>query len=206
MFCSNCGKPASGNFCSGCGHALQAEFADPADVVLLDWSNEVNYELLIAVPEVRDRIAAAGRLHRKQMSAEQFLKVYDLVVPTGVPMEKLIDFARPLYSKLGMNMDKTTSRRLSMPAGKALVGALCAMAKNGTELQSVEQAEDGCTLNANMPSSIWSFAGDLRVSVQRDGRATLVETNIKIPGQKFDWGKSQRLMDDLFDSIPAFAA
>ncbi len=206
MFCSNCGTQASGNFCAACGHALQAVAPKPAEIIPIDWSQEVCYERLIAIPEVRDRIANAGSQHRKHMSAEEFMSAFDQLVGYGVPMSKVVDFARPFYSKLGINTDKSTSRRLHLPPGKALVGVLCSMAKNGTELKGVEQAEGGCVLNAVMPSSIWSFSGDLRVTVRKEGSATHVETNIKIPGQKFDWGKSQRLMDELLDSIPAFAA
>lgn len=206
MFCSNCGTKATGKFCAACGHALQAAALEPTDIIPIDWSEEVRYERLIAIPEIRDRIAAAGSLHRKHMSAEEFLSTFDQLVGYGVPMSKVIDIARPFYSKLGLNTDKTTSRRLNLPPGKALVGVLCSMAKNGTKLKGVDQAEDGCVLNAVMPSSIWSFSGDLRVTVRKELGASYVETNIKIPGQKFDWGKSQRLMDELLDSIPAFAA
>jgi len=58
MFCSNCGSRADGKFCSACGHALQAVVAEPAEIIPIDWSNEINYERLISVPEVRDRVAA----------------------------------------------------------------------------------------------------------------------------------------------------
>ncbi len=206
MFCSNCGSRADGKFCSACGHALQAVVAEPAEIIPIDWSNEINYERLISVPEVRDRVAAAGSLYHKGMSGEEFLGTFDKLVPTGVSMEKLVEIARPLYARLGLNTAKSSSKRFTMPAGRVLVGVLCAMAMHGNELTKVDQHEDGCTLHATIPSSIYSFSGELHFTVRRETSATLIEAETKIPGQKFDWGKSQRLLDNLFERIPAFAA
>jgi len=177
-----------------------------AEVVPIDWRREVNYERLLSVTEVRDRIAAAGRMHRKQISAEQLLATADLLVPMGVSMEKLAVLAQPLYARLGMNVNKSAQRQLRLPPGQVLVGVLCALAKDGCELTAVEQAQDGCALSATIPSSIWSFAGELLITVQSDAASTRVEANAKIPGQKFDWGRSQRLLDSLLDSTAAFAA
>lgn len=177
-----------------------------AEAVPIDWRREVNYERLLSVTEVRDRITAAGRMHRKQMSGEQLLATFDELVPMGVSLEKLAVLAQPLYARLGLNTNKRAQRQLPLPAGQVIVGVLCAMAKEGCELTAVEQAQDGCALRATIPSSIWSFAGELLVTVEGDASSTRVEANAKIPGQKFDWGRSQRLLDSLLDSTAAFAA
>ena len=206
MFCSNCGSSAAGKFCSTCGHALQATPDGPSTTIPIDWSGEIHYARLITIPEVRDRVAAAGRLYSKRMSGEELLDTFDKLVPIGVSMKQLVTIAQPIYSRLGMNTTKSSSKRLNMPPGRVLVGVLCAMAKGGCEFQEIEQYEDGCTLRATIPSSIYSFAGELRVTVRKESTATFIEANTKIPGQKFDWGKSRRLLDNLFENIPAFAA
>ncbi len=206
MYCSNCGSRVGGDFCSACGQALLATVAKPAESAPIDWPNEIHYERLLSVPEVRDRIAAAAGLYRKQISGEQFLEAFDKLVPMGVSMEKIVTMAQPIYSRLGINTTKSQSMQLNMPPGQVLVGVLCAMAKHGNELKQVDQGEDRCLLHSTIPSSLYSFSGDLCVSVQRKGAATHIEANTRIPGQKFDWGKSQRLLDNLFVSIPSFAA
>lgn len=177
-----------------------------AEVVPIDWRREVNYERLLSATEVRGRIASAARMHRKQVSGEQLLAVFDQLVPMGIPLEKIAVLAQPLYARLGLNTNKSAQRQLPLPIGQVLVGVLCALAKQGCELTGVEQAVDGCALHATIPSSIWSFAGELLVTVQGDGPATRIEANAKIPGQKFDWGHSQRLLDALLDNTASFAA
>jgi len=206
VYCSHCGQPAGGNFCSACGKALTAAQVPLAEVVPIDWRCEVNYEALLTAKEVRDRIARAGRMHRKQMSGEELLATFDKLVPMGVPLEKIAVLAQPLYARLGLNMTKTAQRQLPLPVGQVLVGVLCALAKEGCELTWVDQADDGCVLHATIPSSIWSFAGELLITVELAGQSTRVEANAKIPGQKFDWGRSQRLLDSLLGSTAAFAA
>lgn len=72
MYCTERGKRGSGKFCGHCGTALgnEGEFA----VVPMDWSNEHRYELLIQVPEIRERIARHAFRVKTSMTAEEFLR------------------------------------------------------------------------------------------------------------------------------------
>jgi hypothetical protein len=60
----------------------------PADAPAGDWSDEVGYRALTAVPEVRDRLARAAAQSKKGMSAEQFMAIGDKVLGplTGAPV------------------------------------------------------------------------------------------------------------------------
>ena len=82
-----------------------------------------------------------------------------------------------------------------------LVGVLCSLASAGHELRKATHAQDGCILEATIPSDIWSFAGDLFVTIKPQGQATLVEAAAIVKGQKFDWGKSRRCLDRLFGDL-----
>ena len=86
MYCSECGVKGTGKFCTACGNRLVASQANGsgeagcdlrATVALpVDWSNVVDYEQLISIPAVRDRIARAAAQSKKRMTGEEILDLY----------------------------------------------------------------------------------------------------------------------------------
>ena len=209
MYCSECGKRAPGKFCWSCGARLapnsavdeQQKDADPVDV---DWSKLTDYEALLRVPEVRNRIAQHAAMCKAKFSGEQFLECCDKVLTPltgGVPMTLIASIAQPISEKLGLKMSKTRSGQMTEPAGKVIVAVLCSLARNGQKLGQVAQMASGCTLHAAMPSDMWSLKGDLVVDVRAEGNTTFVEAGLTIPGQVYDWGKSQRALSQLFSDL-----
>lgn len=227
MFCSECGTKASGKFCHNCGTRLVAgqtggqlsvvadsamldssddDSVPLAELVLIDWTLETNYRALLAHDEVRQRIATAGSRYRAQISGEEVLALFDSIAPSGVPLDKLCKLLVPLYDKMGIRTGKQARTAFMLPPGRVLSGVLCALASAGHTIKQVEQATDGCMLTATIPSNMWSFEGELVVSVHAAERQTIVEAATKIPGQLYDWGKSQKVLDELFQQSQAFAA
>lgn len=204
MFCSNCGARTSGNFCSECGASLKS-IPDSAAVVSQDWSHEVRYEKLIHIPEVRDMISRHATMAKVGLSGEEFLALFDKMIPLGVPLGKLGAALQAIYGQLGVKTGKENSKTLESPPGTVMVKVLCSLAQHGQVLQQVRQFEDGCLLEATLPSDMWSFAGVLYVSVRDIGTGTNVDGTTKIQGQIFDWGKSKRLLKELFADIEATA-
>ncbi len=205
MFCSNCGAEVSGNFCSKCGAPLGDVSASSATVAQ-DWSREMLYEKLIRIPEVRDTVSRHAAMAKKRLSGEEFLAFSDKVIPLGVSLEKLGAVVQPIYVQLGVKTGKEYSETLSSPPGTVIVSALCSLARHGQVLQQVRQFEDGCLLEATLPSDMWSFEGALYVSVRKTGTGTRVDGATKIKGQLFDWGKSKRCLETLFADIKATPA
>jgi hypothetical protein len=116
MFCSNCGAEASENFCSKCGAPLR-NIAAASVVVDHDWSQEVRYERLIRIPEVRDLISRHAAMAKKYLSGEEFLAFVDKVIPLGVSVEKLGAIVQPISAKLGIKTGKQCAEtRRSLPA------------------------------------------------------------------------------------------
>lgn len=205
MFCSNCGAEASGNFCSKCGSSLR-DTTIPLPAVVQDWSEEVRYEHLIRIPEVRALIDKHVSMARKSLSGEEFLALADKVLPLGVSLEKLGGAVQPIYAQLGMKTGKEHSEVLPTSPGTVIVSALCSLARNSQVLQQVQQLEDGCLLEAILPSDIWSWQGILYVSVRKVETGTRVDGATSIKGQWFDWGKSKRCLEMLFSDIRATPA
>jgi hypothetical protein len=173
-----------------------------------DWSQLVDYETLLTVPEVRWQIDRHSAQAEKRLSGEEFLKKCDLVfapVMGGVSMAGVASICQPLYAKLGIKTGKSEQQTLPYPAGRTIVAVLCSLARQGQQLNKVTQADDGCMIEATIPSDIWSFAGELVVTVVRQPVGTLVEAAATIPGQKFDWGKSSRTLERLFADLQTIA-
>lgn len=224
MFCSECGAEAGGKFCWKCGSRLtfgpaaeagpQSQPAHVSDVPssppgppplpgssAAAWHEDLCYERLIAIPEVRDRIAKAAGRYRAGISGEQFLALFDAIVPTGVSLQKLCVALQPMTSRLGLKTGKSSQLALQVSPGRAAVAVLCSFAAHGHSLKNVQQAGDGIALQAVIPSSLWSLTGELSVSIQRHPAQVGVTASTQVAGQLFDWGHSQRLLDRLFDDI-----
>jgi hypothetical protein len=217
VFCSNCGARAGGNFCAACGARLTAvptgatppplPVEQPSEPLPHDWHDEVRYSVLMHFPEVRDRIAHHAGLARKKMTGEQFIELYDKLLGsiTHGSLSTVVSIAKPLSSWLGIKTGKNRTELLTLPVGKVIVAGLCSLARHGWEMQKVHQGEDGCVLEATLPSDLWSLAGEVIVSVKRCDLGTVVEAAAKISGQKYDWGKCQKCLDELFADLLTLA-
>lgn len=206
MYCSNCGEKASGNFCASCGARLATADGKPANAVVpLDWSQEVRYETLVQIPEVRDRIAREATGAKKSLTGEQYLELFDKAFSPAVSLKKVAEIAQPLYASWGIQTGKTRLGIMPAPVGKVIVAVLCSLARTGRTIKHVTQAEDGCVLEATMPSDLFSLEGEEVISIRRTAEGTRVEAATKIPGQLYDWGKCNRCLSKLFEELEAVA-
>lgn len=215
MFCSECGAQAAGKFCSACGTKLQPNEAPSPETIALptDWSDIIEYEILLRIPEVRDLVAHAVSQSKKGMTGEEFLELSGQALgkmaglPISLPMTSLAHFAQSTYAKLGIQTGKSRSEFIAKPPGRILVTLLCSLARAGRTVRSAHQLTDGCILVAALPSDLFALEGDLIVTVGRAPGGTRVEAKTEIKGQLFDWGKSTRCLDALIiDLISAKAA
>jgi hypothetical protein len=202
MYCHQCGAKTYGKYCSKCGTKLitvDSNLEPPPQ----DWANEIRYEVLLSIPEVRDLVARHASQAQKRMSADDFLELCDkaFVPITGVSLAKVGAIVQPIYATLGIKTGKIRKELFTEPVGKALIAAICSLARHGQSLNKVEQGEDGCLLKAGIPSDIWSFRGDILVTIQHQEQGSSVEATTIIKGQLYDWGKSKRILTELFDDI-----
>lgn len=201
MFCSECGVEASGKFCFNCGSPLHAGGAAVEPIAEIDWQHDPRYELVLRVESVRETIARHAAGAKQGMSGEALLAICDKIVSSPVSLEGIASVVQPIYASWGVRTGKDRTERIEAPIGRAIARTLCSLAAQNQTVQGVEQAETGCVLTAELPSNIWSFAGELKVSLLADGEATQVAAATNIPGQMYDWGKSQRCLAQLFADL-----
>jgi hypothetical protein len=215
MFCSECGVEASGKFCWSCGKPLaqagkslavvpQEIMPRPdANLPVANWADMSDCQALLAVPEVRGRIASYATKAKKTLSGEDFLAACDKILSpfSGVSYTLIAKIAQPLAERLGFKSMKTRSERMIERPGIVIVALLCSLAENNQQVREAIKEPNGCTITAALPSDIWSLKTDLVVSVRAESQFTIVEACVTIPGQKYDWGKCNRVLDHLFDDL-----
>jgi len=207
MYCSECGVKASGKFCHNCGHLL---LVPDSNLVLKNddvtrqnenWEHDPHYENIIQVEAVRTVIAHHGEKAPKIISGEAILAVYDKVMSSPIPLEKLAAVVQPLYASWGIRTGKERQEFVTTPIGRCIARCLCSMARHGQKLQNVEQHNEGCVLTAELPSSVCSLKGTLTISLQARQAQTQIAAKTSIPGQMYDWGKSNRCLEQLFEDL-----
>jgi hypothetical protein len=204
VYCSNCGTKAEGRYCFNCGSPLINDL--PSD---FDWTGTLDYSTLRRVQAVRDRIAQCADGARAKLSAEKFIEYCDTALKPliGIPIplkpitELVTPLVLPIYSRLGINVEKAQVRDFRIAPGVALVTALCFLARQSMEVVRVHQLPRACVIEARIPSDMWSWAGSLVMTVTHEDERVKVEAASIIKGQKYDWGKSNRLLRELFADL-----
>lgn len=208
MFCSNCGVKASGNFCHACGTKLVAgEEVAPATlpITAVAWEDEIRYEMLIKVPHVRTTLAKLATEAEPGLSANDYLSLCDSVFkPMGpISMSKVAPLVQKMYANWGVKTGKQRVEVITQPPGLVLFKVLCAMARQCQKIKEVSQGDDGCVIQAIIPSSLWTMEGKLLITVTRVAGGTQVESATTIAGQYYDWGVSNKVLNQLFQSMKA---
>ena len=170
-----------------------------------DWRTSVDVQTILANSHVRGLIAEVSGNRPSGMSGEQFLdisdKVFSVIGIGGVSTKLIADVAQPLYARIGIKTGKEETRGYQSPTGQTIAATLCSLASRNQTLKDAAQADDGCVLTATVPSSIYAFEGDLVVTIERRDAGAMVTGAVTIPGQAFDWGRSKRVLRDMFKDI-----
>jgi hypothetical protein len=176
------------------------------DEAATDWSEEHRFEVVVAVPAVRISVADCMSRARAPMSADEFLSGFATDLPRTFEraFRRGADRGRDFGERMGLRTAKSRDGRTAAPIGHAIAWALCSLAARAQRVRSVEQAEDGCTLIAAIPSDRRSFGGELRISLRRGGDGgTEIHAEAEIPGQLYDWGTSKKTLAALFADLGA---
>ena len=215
MFCTQCGRKVgeTDRFCAQCGApkaGTEAASPQPPPVPetdpSLDWRASMVPREIMGHPDVRARIEAVTGENPRGMSAEQFYEFARPVMAiTGagpVPPLKLIkDISLPISAKLGMKTSRDTSQGFRNTFGETLAGVLCSLASRSQPLEDITEATNGCVIRSKMLSSIWSWEGDLIITLEAKEEGTLMSAAITVPGQLSDMGQSKRVLKALVEDV-----
>jgi len=200
MYCHNCGNKVIGNYCSSCGTKINGEnsFNTPTN-----WALEQNFDELIKYPEVRALVSAYAEKSSKSLSAKEFLGLVDLAFAPigGLSLRKLTDVMVPVYQKSGISTGKSAKEKFNQSVQLVVVKCLCSLAINGYPLESSDKAINGLVLTAKIPSDMWTWGGNILITIEDFSSYTEVNIDAKIKGQLYDWGKSKGVIKKIFSDI-----
>lgn len=190
--------------------AAPMAFAEPASgpapsVPLEDWRETTDYRTVLAHPEVKALIADASRVSKAGMTADEFLKLAQPVLNAagagGVSMKLIAEIANPIYAKMGVKTGKDAKNGYATPFGRTLAAILCSLASRNQKLVAIQEGTDGCVVQAEIPSSMTTWTGNLTLTLERKPEGTLVTSAVVFPGQSSDWGRAKRLLEELHQDI-----
>lgn len=198
MFCSQCGAQATAKFCSQCGAALTAMGPSGAN-----WEDEIRYEVLLRFPEVRNLIAKSASMASKGLSGDKFIELCDKALSpfAGVSLSTVAAITIPIASRLGIRIGTSQQVSTSKKTGRVIVDAVCALAKRGWKLKDVKQGSDGCVVEGEIPADFWAWTAELLVTIHQTSHGTVLETAANVPGQWYDWGKTQAIVNGLLSEL-----
>jgi hypothetical protein len=174
------------------------------------WRETVIATEVLHHDEVRQLVSGASGLHGHGMTAEEFFKVakpmMKAVSPGSelVPMEAIAELSVGLGTRLGIKSGTEMRTVFAHPPGRVIAAVLCSFASRGQNLSACEQGRDGCALSAKLPSSLFTWTGDILATLVRQPEGTVMVANITIPGQMYDWGKGKKVLEDLISDVPKF--
>ncbi|MEO6832720.1 MAG: zinc ribbon domain-containing protein [Chitinophagaceae bacterium] len=198
MYCAICGKPVSGNFCANCGTPVAGSSESKPPTSTLHWEEETTIPALLANPEVATLIKYYAGQAEKKLDADDYLSIFDTIMkPGGISLKKLADISVPIFEKMGVNTAHSTVHTLPFGLHESIIRCVCAIAKEGLPVSKIDLAENGLVLVATIPSDLWSWAGEMAVTIEALGTQTQVNIHTVIKGQLYDWGKSNRRMERL---------
>ncbi|WP_432929192.1 hypothetical protein ACQPZZ_04430 [Microbispora sp. CA-135349] len=171
------------------------------------WKTEHRLSHLMSYPYVSFLIQQAAQGAQKQISAEKFLAVVggSIGAATGMPllgtMFQAGSVLAQLYGAMGVKVQKSRRASYQRPIGQVIVALLCALARGGYSVNQALQDSSGCAIKAHLPSSWLSWKGTISAAVAGDANRTYLEVGIHIPGQAYDWGRSNKILVSMFSEI-----
>lgn len=229
MYCVHCGVAGAANFCASCGQSQgsiptppKPHLTEASDVSLtivprghsdadptqqldreLDWTSSLDYESILNQAHARDRIAAASRRASPSVTGDDILEVFDAVSPIGFSLGKFTKAILPIYEKLGFKTDRRAQCLYDTPPGRLMLATLCSIASHALTIDEVQQASQKCSLSTEIPSSLYTNRGRLNILIEDCQTYCQITMTTRISGQWYDWGKSNRLANNILDAVLA---
>lgn len=208
MFCTECGRKfgETDKFCAECGTARPTAAPLPDIDPALDWRNSTNPREIMGHPEVRAQVEKVTGANPKGMSGERFYEIArPIMMITGAgpapPLKFIKDYSLPLTAKLGMKTGSEMSQGFRNTFGETFAAVLCSLASRSQPVEEITEATNGCVIRSKMLSSIWSWEGEMIITLETRDEGTLLTGVITVPGQLSDMGQSKRVLQALLDDV-----
>jgi hypothetical protein len=162
-----------------------------------EWADEVRYDVIIAIPPIRDMIERNWTTAIHSANTQKLLD--------GKSSQSKLALAALLQegmARKGRNVIAERAQLVQRPVGWVLADLACVLAGGRYTVRLAQQGSDGCVLECVIPRSpSVLIGGTMTVTVERTSHGTGVRAVAHLPGLLRDWGVSRRIFDHVFDNI-----
>lgn len=191
MKCPKCNKEAANNFCSFCGAKLKWK----------PLSTLTKYQDIISDERCQKIIMEEAEKAKTGMTAMEFLQYAQLVLPGRIPLSMMASISASIGEKLHWGKEKHGVRVYHHPYPYVILAVLVFLARHSLAVKEIKEADKRCLIVASVPSTATNLNGKMEIIVKGDETKTQVLTEAKLFGQWLDWGKTERLVDDILADI-----
>ena len=125
-------------------------------------------------------------------------------LPAGIG-QMLMGSGEALGKSFGFSTKKAMSHDLAAPYGIAVHGLVLALQAERYGLSTAFDTPKGAYIECDMPRDFFSMGGTIALDIAEVAAGSIrIGAACEVPGQKFDWGKSNRAMTEIFAKTDAF--
>ena len=158
---------------------------------------------------VKDILAKVGIVlggHTDGISDETMGKITGAAMglPAGIG-QMLMSGSEALGKSFGFSTKKAMSHDLAASYGIAVHALALALQAERYGLSTAFDTPHGACIECDMPHDFFSMGGTITLDVAELAAGQIrISAACEIPGQKFDWGKSNRAMTEIFAKTDGF--
>lgn len=128
---------------------------------------------------------------------------------SGLPApvaQVMLSASDALGKSIGLKSSAAVTRNFAMPYTPAVRGLLLALRATGHGITAAFDTPHGAYVEAGLPRDFLSLGGTVQFDIAEDAdRSVTMSGQSEISGQKFDWGKGKRALNEALDKADQFA-
>ncbi|MGH2514249.1 MAG: hypothetical protein ACRDHP_01200 [Ktedonobacterales bacterium] len=111
-----------------------------------------------------------------------------------------------LGNRLGIKTGKQLSRGFPVPYPTTVLALVLALRRLDKEITAIFDTPRGSSVEAKLPTDLFSMGGTMSFEIIDAGPPqTIIQGSAEIKGQIFDWGKTARALNEVFDTATDYA-
>jgi hypothetical protein len=197
MYCRTCGYEASGRFCSHCGKPVGGDSLKTCDSIAHVLENH----------ESKKYLSGQEQPYKSYLGSDDYLKGLDRALSVAfdisplIPMDVCARGGRAIWSFLGISIAASQSRSYNRRYPYITLACLSYLCRKGMDIISISENGNKGVIQARVPDSFLTWEGRLLIAIQNNGSTIDVGAGVNFKGQRFDWGKGNRILDELLLDI-----
>jgi hypothetical protein len=161
-------------------------------------------------PKIRDILATEGKedvTDEGGVSEESLAKIMGSVMGLPAPIaQMLMSVGDAMGKSFGYKSTSIVTRTYTVSYTAALRGLVLALHATNHSVAVAFDTPRGAFVEAQLPTDFFSMGGTVKFDIiDYETGAVTIASQSEIKGQKFDWGKGKRALNEVLDKTGEFA-